>query len=153
MILKNITNWDEEVIFTLPPEPLHTNLLGPVNDAVELMENKYPQEMQEFYKKHNLKKGGDSVGGKFIGPKVKFIIHEDRLVELEQLLPIDASPFISYLRSIRELHIICITSEFTEAAWKMALFDFEQNFFFLYEVYNLNMTQNSHHFNSLQILF
>ena len=81
-------------------------------------------------KKHNLKKGGDSVGGKFIGPKVKFIIHEDRLVELEQLLPIDASPFISYLRSIRELHIICITSEFTEAGWKMALFNFEQNFFF-----------------------
>jgi hypothetical protein len=52
-----------------------------------------------------------------------------------------------------ELHIICITSEFTKAGWKMALFNFEQNFFFLYEVYNLNMTQNSHHFNSLQILF
>ena len=76
--------------------------------------------------------------------KVKFIIHEDRLVELEQILPVGASPFISYLRSIRELHIICITSEFTEAAWKMALFDFEQNFFFLYEVHRLNMTLKIH---------
>ena len=52
--------------------------------------------------------------------------HEDRLVELEQILPVVESSFISYLRTIRELHIICITSEFTEAAWKMALFNFEQ---------------------------
>ena len=66
------------------------------------------------------------------------------MVELEQILPVGASPFISYLRSIRELHIICITSEFTEAAWKMALFNFEQNFFFLYEVYQLNMTLKIH---------
>jgi hypothetical protein len=64
--------------------------------------------------------------------------------KLEQILPVGASPFISYLRSIRELHIICITSEFTEAAWKMALFNFEQNFFFLYEVYQLNMTLKIH---------
>ena len=49
--------------------------------------------------------------------------------ELSCSLPVGASPFISYLRSIRELHIICITSEFTEAGWKMALFNFEQHFF------------------------
>ena len=61
----------------------------------------------------------------------------------------DASPFLSYLRSIRELHIICINSDFTENSWKMALFNYEHVFvFFSFEVYKLNMTiknfQNTH---------
>ena len=36
--LKAIKDVDEEVILTLPPEPLHTNILGPVNDCIDLME-------------------------------------------------------------------------------------------------------------------
>ena len=100
-----------------------------MNDALELMEKKWQQEMKTFYKIHNLKKSGDGPGGKFIGPKIKLMIHEDRLTELEELLPAEASPFITYLRSIRELHITCIKSDFTEHDWKIALFNFEQNFF------------------------
>ena len=40
--LKTISNEDEEVILTLPPEPLHTNLLGPVNDAMEVLGKLHP---------------------------------------------------------------------------------------------------------------
>ena len=144
LILKTITNMDEEVILTLSPEPLHTNLLGPVNDALELMEKLWPEQMQQTYKSNNLKKSGDGPGGKFNGPKIKHIIHEETLEEIENLLPAEASPFITYLRSIGELHTICITSKFTEDGWKSALFNFEQNFFYLYEVYHINMTLKVH---------
>ena len=65
LVLKYITNGDKEVIFALPPEPLHTNLLGPENNAIELIESKWTHEMKTTYKKNNLKKSGDSPGGKF----------------------------------------------------------------------------------------
>ena len=68
--LKVIANEDEEVILTLPPEPLHTNLLGPVNQVVEALEKIHKEEMEAFYKKHNLKKSGDGPGGKFYGPSL-----------------------------------------------------------------------------------
>ena len=63
------------------------------------------------------------------------------------------NPFISYLRAIRELHSVSIMSNFTEHDWKQALFDFEENFFFLYNIYKLNMTQDSYHFPPLPFLF
>ena len=52
--------------------------------------------------------------------------------------------FCSYLRSIRELHIICIESNFVEADAELALFNFEQNFLNLYEIFGLNMTLKIH---------
>ena len=97
-----------------------------------------------FIKKHGLKKSGDGPGGKFNGPKVKHIIKDTTLEELEQILPNEEILFISYLRSIRELHRMCITSNFEEADAKLALFNFEHNFLNLYEMFNLNMTLKIH---------
>jgi hypothetical protein len=65
---------DQEVIFQFPPDPLHVNLPGPVNDALEKMENIFPQEMQVFYKRHCLNKSGQGPGGQFNGPSIKDII-------------------------------------------------------------------------------
>ena len=58
-------------------------------------------------KKHNLSKTGEGPGGKFNGPSIKFILREDTLIELEEILTESASPFITYLRSIRALHELC----------------------------------------------
>ena len=96
--------------------------------------------IQKFYKKHGLKKSGDGPGGKFNGPKVKHIIEDKTLDELEDILPQEEVIFTSYLRSIRELHRICITSDFKEAEAELAIFNFEHNFFNLYEIFGLNMT-------------
>ena len=41
---------DVAVLFQLPPDPLHANLLGCGNDALECMERFYNQEMSCFYK-------------------------------------------------------------------------------------------------------
>ena len=81
--------------------------------------------MKAIFKMYSLKRSGDSAGGKFIGPKVKHLMSEKVLEEMENLLTPQAAPFISYLRSLRELHRVCITSDFNEFEWKKALFDFE----------------------------
>ena len=82
------------------------------------METLWPEQMNKTYQSNNLQKSGDGPGGKLIGPKIKHIIHEKTLEEIEDLLPAEASPVIT---SIRELHIICITSKFTEDGWKIFL--------------------------------
>ena len=88
------------------------------------METLWPEQMKQTYKSNNLKKSVDGPGGKFNGPKIKHIIHDETLEEIENLLPAEASSFITHLRSIRELHIICITSKFTEHGWKRAPLNF-----------------------------
>ena len=76
-----------ETIFLLPPDPLHVNLFGPVNDVLEKLEEIWPCEMmQEFYPKHNLKKSGGGPGGQFNGPAIKAILKEEYLIVLEIIL-------------------------------------------------------------------
>ena len=64
----------------------------------------------EFYPRHNLKKSGKGPGGQFNGPSIKHILREENLVDLETILPSFelTTHFTDYLRSIRELHKMCI---------------------------------------------
>jgi len=108
------------------------------------METKFPGEMKAIYKMYSLKKSSDGPGGKFNGPKVKHLMSEKVLEEMESLLTPEGAPFINYLRAIREVHRVSISSDFNELDWKCSLFNFEENFFFLYNVYQLNMTLKIH---------
>ena len=38
----------------LPLEPLHHNLLGPPNDLLEALSERFPDEIHQFYQAHNL---------------------------------------------------------------------------------------------------
>ena len=64
------------------------------------------------------------------------------LCELEAELIEDASPFISYLRSIRSLHELCTSRDLQDQ--NLILFDFAVNFEYLFENFNLNMTLKVH---------
>ena len=60
------------------------------------------------------KKSGDGLGGKFNGPKVKHLMSEEVLEEMESLLTPEGVSFINYLRAIREVHRVSISSDFNE---------------------------------------
>ena len=98
---------DSEVLFTFPPDPLHINLLGAGNDCIDLLEKVFPEEVNLFFKKYHLTRSGQGVGGKFNGPSVKLILKEESLTDLEDMIPNEGHDFISYLKSIRELHRLC----------------------------------------------
>ena len=129
-------------MFSLPPDPLHNNLLGAGNDACECLEKHFPAEMMTFYAYNHLKKSGQGPGGKFNGPSIKHILREDILSQLENLLPVNASSFISYLRSLRNLHELCVAENLGD--YETILFDFKTNFDFLYEEFKLPMTLRIH---------
>ena len=87
-------------------------------------------------------KSGQGPGGKFNGPLIKFIIQEDSISQLEELLPIEASAFLSYMRSIRELHYLCTQNELGD--YQLILHDFRTNFNYLYDEFRLPMTLKIH---------
>ena len=71
-----------------------------------------------------MSKSGQEAGGKFNGPSIKFIINEYRLLELSELLPIEAESTINYMRSLRELHRVTVHTQFDSVALEKALFNF-----------------------------
>ena len=135
----------QEVIFLLPPDPLHINLLGPCNDILEKMENLWPVEMkEEFYAKHHLSKSGGGPGGQFDGPSIKHILKEESLIDLEIILPSieQTLHFTNYLRSIRKLHMMCIAPKLEN--YSEVIDEYTSKFFYLYEHFGLNMTLKVH---------
>ena len=99
--------------------------------------------MEFWYKKHNVNKSHKGAGGKLQGPDVKLLLQERNLNELEQGLPSNAEHFISYLRSLRELHRICLDKEL-DTDFALVLNDYETNFDYLYTHFGLNMTLKCH---------
>ena len=77
-------------------------MLGPGNDCLDKMEELWKDNMFSFYKRHALSKSGQGVGGKFNGVDIRFIMKENHLQELASMLPVEAEPFLNYLRSIKE---------------------------------------------------
>jgi hypothetical protein len=133
---------DSEILFTLPPDPLHVVLLGPANDLMESLEKCYPTNLKSFYEKHSLKKNGQGPGGKFHGPSIKYILKEETLLDLEGSLPAEGGSFINYMKSIKQLHSVCIASELND--YKYAIENFKTNFDILYDQHNINMTLKIH---------
>ena len=117
-------------------------LLGVSNGACDCHEKHFGSEMIQFYSENHLKKSGQGPGGKFNGPSIKYILQEEVLVSLENNLLVSASSFINYLRSLRNLHQLCVAE--TLGDFQSVLFDFQTNFEFLYEEFNLPMTLKIH---------
>ena len=129
---------------TFPPDPLHCNLLGPMNDAIEKMEFYWQDVMTEFYRRHALKKSGQSAGGKFNGVDIRLIFKESSLEELANMLPVEAEPFLNYFRSIKEMHSAVVSKEYSYSRCEKAIFDFEVNFWHLHNEFSLSMTLKIH---------
>ena len=120
---------------TFPPDQLHCNLLGPGNDCLDMMEKQWSDLMAVFHKKHSLSKSGQGISGKFNGVDIRFIMKDVHLQELANMLPVEAETSLTYLRSIKELHLASVAKDFSLARCEKAIFYFEINFWFLHEAY------------------
>ena len=134
---------DIPIIFKFPPDPLHVNFLGPINDCIEKMESLYTEEMNTFMKKHSISKSGTGPGGQLNGPSIKIILRETSLIELESMLPEEAEHFVSYMRSIRELHRICLAEDLDQD-FPSIIQNVQENFDYLFQNFSLNMTLKVH---------
>ena len=118
--------------------------MPPFNDSLDRMEFYWSEQMEEFYKKHSLKKAGQGPGGKFNGKDIRLIFQDSNLEQLRSMLPVEAEPFLNYLRSIRELHFAVISKEFSYSRCEKAIFEFEIHFWHLHETMSLPMTLKVH---------
>ena len=137
---KRVTG-DEWVAKTLPPDPLHTCLLGPVNNVLSKMEVIYEEHMELFYRVNCLNKNGEAAGGKFNGPSLKTALNN--LEQLEQMIPTEGFPFIEYLQSIKEVHKMSISDKFDEN-YQVLIDEFKSKFDILYDKFKINMTLKVH---------
>ena len=64
---------------TFPPDPLHCNLLGPVNSCLVKMESLWKEYLESYYRKHGLTRSGQGIGGNFNGVDIRVIIKEKNL--------------------------------------------------------------------------
>ena len=69
---------------------------------------------------------------------------EQNLQVLAQSLPADKEPFINFLRTSRDLHSVTVMSEFNPGDPDFLQYEYEVNFDFLYENFNLNQTLKTH---------
>ena len=130
----------------LPPDPLHCNVLGPPNDLFDLMEKVFTKEsVTEFYKRNNEKRSGEAAGGKFDGKSIKNLWSEKALEDLEENFPADILPFIEFLRSILEVHNVCMKEELDlSIEYKEKIERFEKSRNHLYDNFGLNQTLKMH---------
>ena len=107
-----------------------------MNDAVSKLESYYPCEMENFFKNLSLKRSGQRPGNQFNGPSLKTILKEDSLEMLYSILPVNGHAFISYFRSLKEVHRICLAQEI-DPEYRKIITDFENIFNLMYDTFLL----------------
>ena len=65
------------------------------------------------------------------------------LNKLEAILPPSCDVAINYLRNLREIHRVCLEKQI-DPDYQLIIDDFERNFDFLYDNFELNMTMKVH---------
>ena len=76
--VRDVVNlWGKEMdhvrtLSLLPIDPLHVLLLGPINDLMPILRDKFPEKIDAFLSKHNLK-NNEGIGGTFAGTFLSLI--------------------------------------------------------------------------------
>ena len=92
---------NDPIIKTIPPPPLHTVLLGPVNHVFKALEKKYPQILQTISKLHIQK--SKYHGCSFEGNQCRSILRSIHKLNI----PDRFSAFREVLLAINDLHRLC----------------------------------------------
>ena len=105
-------NWSTMTFLSIQNN--YMNLLDAGSDACGSMERQFPTQMSKFDLNSYLKKGRQGPGCNFNGHSIYYILREESPIELENRWPTFASAYISYLKSIRELHKVLTAEELSE---------------------------------------
>ena len=138
---------DMDVINLYPPPELHTGILGPGNDCLAQLARYFPDQMEQFYAKHHIKRGGP--GGQFNGPTIKKILmnHQGILEELRNIVTEggdDFKLFIDHLENLGNVHFAVNMKVLNMERVKNALETFRETFSKLQSVFDLSMTLKVH---------
>lgn len=109
---------DTPILYQIPPPPLHTILLGPVNHIIESLAKKYPGIVKVLEKLHIQK--AKYHGKKFEGNQCRKILNNINKLKI----PHDLVEYKNVLVSLRNLHRMCnsevLPSNYTETLDKFS---------------------------------
>ena len=100
-------------------------------------------KLKTFFENLSLKRSGQAPGSQFNGLSLKTILKEDSLEMMDGILPVNGHAFISYFRSLKEVHRICLAQEI-DPEYRKIITDFENIFNLMYDTFQLNMTLKIH---------
>ena len=92
---------DTSVLFKIPPPPLHTILLGPVNHIIDNLKKNHPR-LEKILEKLNIQKAKYH-GQKFEGNQCRKILQNINKLKI----PYDLHAYKTVLTSLRDLHKVC----------------------------------------------
>ena len=84
--------------------------------------------MLDFFTNNTFRKG-NTPGGAFTGKELRRMLSPDSLQELALILDLEGAPWISYLKSIREVYSACVQRDLhADFSYEKAFHDFRVNF-------------------------
>jgi hypothetical protein len=137
-----------EVSFLYPPPQLHAGVLGPGNDALELIgEHVDAVPFKEFKNKYHIRGGGP--GGDLNGPTLKKLMKnkDGSLDELEELVRKenkDLTLVINHLKNLNRLNGCVNLKKLDLDECEQAIFTLKTNFQEMQEIFNVSETLKMH---------
>ena len=107
-----------------------------------LLKKLYPGTMVEFHTSCGIGKRRSMIGGNFTGVELKILIKEKNLANLAKVVP-NGLEITQYLRSLRELHKMCVKKEFSED-YQAYIDTFHERFKVMRELKLASFTTKSH---------
>ena len=84
--------------------------------------------MLDFFTNNTFRKG-NTPGGAFTGKELRRMLSPDSLEQLALILDLEGAPWISYLKSIREVYSTCVQRDLhADFSYEKAFHDFRINF-------------------------
>ena len=93
-----------EVLFLIPPYPWHVIYIGPFNHVWTCLRKL--TDLKQFEIEQHMKSIGQGPGGDYNGPTIKNILKDKNLTNLSNFLPLHLHPFVEYLRTIKNVHLL-----------------------------------------------
>ena len=121
--------------------PLHTILLGPVNDVLRFL--KGVCDLEPFLRKHHIK--GSGKGGDYNGPTIKDLItNEDKLSELREIVGEVYKDFVEHLTNISVVHKVANAKELNLEEARKAINQFERHWCLMQAKHDLSESLKIH---------
>ena len=128
---------DKPIINMIPPPPLHTILLGPVNHVLKELEQRYPKILKTLSKLHIQR--SKYHGRSFEGNQCRAILKKVHLLEIPPVLV----EFKDVLLSIDQLYQLC-NSQLLSSNYHKTIDNFRSAWYKLVDEYNISTTPKEH---------
>ena len=129
------------VLLVAPPDTLHCVDLGPPNQLLKILHNKWPTQLEDIYHAVGMPERSSLYGGNFNGNHIRQMWQERNLGQF-LVLP-NGEEIVRYLRSLRLVHEISL-SRALPSSYPVVMAEFRAAFEVVFRLGYTNWTPKCH---------